>query len=187
MKHTKSLSLTYNPIYFITLAILALVASVMIGAFATNGVVHADTGTKPNPNCKTGTYLSASDNLCYTSCPTGTILSVSTSTCVNSSGGGCATPGDFDNSVCCPAGHTKTAMDCAFAKYINPVVNLMSAAIGLVVVISLMVAGIQYSSAGGDPSKIQASKKRITNAIVALIAFFFLYGALQWLIPGGLL
>lgn len=65
------------------------------------------------------------------------------------------------------------------------VINFLSAGVGVVVTIVLIVAGIQYSSAGGDPSKVKAAKTRITNAVIALIAYFFLFAFLQWIIPGG--
>ena len=95
--------------------------------------------------------------------------------------------GTFDDNVCCPAGSQGNGTACFFAKYVNPVIALLSAVVGIVVVISLIVAGIQYSSAQGDPGKIQAAKQRITNSLIALFAFFFLFAALNWLVPGGLL
>lgn len=77
-------------------------------------------------------------------------------------------------------------MQCLLSKYINPAVNLLSAAIGVIVVASLVSAGIQYSSAQGDPGKVAAAKGRITNSLLALAGFIFLFAFLQWVIPGGL-
>lgn len=73
------------------------------------------------------------------------------------------------------------------AKYIDPLINVLAASVGVVVTISIVVGGIQYASSAGDPGKAQAAKKRITNALIALIGFFLLYAVLQWLVPGGLL
>ena len=72
-------------------------------------------------------------------------------------------------------------------KYVDPFINVLAAAVGVVVTISIVAGGIQYSSAAGDPGKVQAAKKRIMNSIIALIGFFLFYAVLQWLIPGGLL
>ncbi len=72
-------------------------------------------------------------------------------------------------------------------KYIDPFINVLASAVGVVVTISIVVAGIQYASSNGDPGKMQAAKKRIINAIIALVGFFLLYAVLQWLVPGGLL
>jgi hypothetical protein len=94
--------------------------------------------------------------------------------------------GDIDDNSCCPGSGHPTAMQCLLSKYINPAVNLLSAAIGVIVVASLVSAGIQYSSAQGDPGKVAAAKGRITNSLLALAGFIFLFAFLQWVIPGGL-
>jgi hypothetical protein len=87
-----------------------------------------------------------------------------------------------------------TSGNCAsFAKcdlidnYINPLIDLLAALVGVAVVISLVIGGIQYGSSGGDSQKVTAAKNRIRNAIIALITFVFLYTMLNFLIPGGLL
>lgn len=71
-------------------------------------------------------------------------------------------------------------------KYVNPGIQLFSAAFGLIAVISIIMGGIQYTASAGDPQKVTAAKKRILNTIVAIVAYFFLYGFLQFLVPGGL-
>jgi hypothetical protein len=69
--------------------------------------------------------------------------------------------------------------------YVNPAIDLFSGLVGVVVVISIIIGGIQYSSSAGDPQKAARAKGRIINAIIALIAFAFLYGFLEFIIPGG--
>lgn len=86
------------------------------------------------------------------------------------------------------AAKTCTGGDCSglITKYVNPAIRLMSALVGVAVVIAIVVGGVQYSSAGGDPSKVVAARKRITNAILALLAYLFMMAFLQWLLPGGI-
>lgn len=72
-------------------------------------------------------------------------------------------------------------------KDINMIVNFLSAGAGIVIVGSIIVGGIQYTLAGNNPNNVSAAKKRITDALIALLAFFFIFSFLQWLIPGGLL
>ena len=72
------------------------------------------------------------------------------------------------------------------AKYVNPGVNLLSVMFGLIAVISLIAGGIQYSSSGGDSQKVTQAKNRIANTLFAIVAYFFLYAFLQFLIPGGI-
>lgn len=71
-------------------------------------------------------------------------------------------------------------------KYINPAINLLSFIFGLIAVISIIMGGIQYAASTGDPQKVTAAKDRIRNTIIAVAAYFFLYGFLQFLIPGGI-
>ena len=75
---------------------------------------------------------------------------------------------------------------CIIDRYVDPFIKTFSALAGVAVVISLIVAGIQYSSASGDPSKIAAAKSRIGKSIVALLFFIFLYAFLNYIVPGGI-
>lgn len=68
---------------------------------------------------------------------------------------------------------------------LNNIISFVSVGIGLIVVIMVVVGGIQYVAAGNNPQAVSAAKKRITNAILALVAFMLLFAFLQWLIPGG--
>lgn len=65
-------------------------------------------------------------------------------------------------------------------------INFLGVGVGVIVVIMVIVGGIQYTTAGGNPQAVSAARKRILNAIIALIAFLLLYSFLQWLVPGGL-
>jgi hypothetical protein len=76
--------------------------------------------------------------------------------------------------------------NCGIIHYIVVFTNALSALVGIVVVGSIIMAGIQYSAAGSDASKVSAAKNRIRNAIMALLLFIFMYAILQWIIPGGL-
>ena len=72
------------------------------------------------------------------------------------------------------------------SNYIVPLVNLLAAFAGTAVAVSIVIGAIQYGSSAGDSQKVTAAKNRIRNAIIALIAFVFLYALLNFLIPGGL-
>jgi hypothetical protein len=72
-------------------------------------------------------------------------------------------------------------------KDVKIIVNFLSAGVGIVVVGSIIFAGIQYIMAGNNPNAVGAAKKRIQDTLIALLAFFFVYAFLNWLIPGGLL
>lgn len=91
-----------------------------------------------------------------------------------------------DGYTCCPGGMT-TSTTCLYKKYINPLVQLLSALVGLAVVISIIYGGIQYVTSAGDPQRTEAGKKRIVESLVGLAAFMLLYVFLQFITPGGIL
>ena len=76
--------------------------------------------------------------------------------------------------------------NCGIINLVITITNVMSGIAGLVIVSMLILAGIRYSSAGADPSKVQAAKGMIINAITALLLLIFGYSLLQWLVPGGI-
>lgn len=110
---------------------------------------------------------------------------------------------DPENAVCAPDSGIcdgKTCVDpaadpnadcgkqgCDFVKkYINPGINLFSALFGIIAALSLILGGIMYASSGGDPQQVTNAKKRITNTIFAIVAYMFLYGFINFIVPGGL-
>jgi hypothetical protein len=74
----------------------------------------------------------------------------------------------------------------------NPIIDWIEFFINLltVVIISgaavmIAVAGVQYTSARDNSQSVQAAKDKIFNVLLGLLAYMFLYGFVQWLIPGG--
>lgn len=70
-------------------------------------------------------------------------------------------------------------------KYLNPAINLFTMIFGIIAVASLIFGGIQYSASAGDPQNVAKAKKRIIDTIIAIVAYFFLYMFIQFLVPGG--
>lgn len=91
--------------------------------------------------------------------------------------------GDVNKNDC----KTTDRANCAITNYLILFINALSALAGVVIVASIVVAGIQYSSSGDDPAKIQAAKHRIANALFALFVLIFFYAFLQWVVPGGVI
>jgi hypothetical protein len=73
-----------------------------------------------------------------------------------------------------------------FTRYINPFIKFLNFAVGLAVTIGILVGALQYISSAGDPQKAAKGKQHIWNAILALLVYLFLFGILNFLIPGGL-
>ena len=66
------------------------------------------------------------------------------------------------------------------------ILNILTMGIGILGTAGLIVAGIQYMSAKGDPSLILKAKNRILNIVIGLIGYSVMYGLLLWIIPGGI-
>jgi hypothetical protein len=114
-------------------------------------------------------------------------------------GGGCTLSAGLQiPKPCTTAGGDQYNFDCTglsskdclkynpMIQWIRFFINLISALVGVIVVIMVTLAGIQYSAAADNPQGVQAAKKRIENVLIGLVAYIFLYAFLQWLIPGGL-
>ena len=71
-------------------------------------------------------------------------------------------------------------------KRLQQIIDFLSAGVGIVVVATIIVGGIKYSIAGDSPQKLTAAKQRISNGLIALLTFMFIFGFVQWLIPGGI-
>jgi hypothetical protein len=76
---------------------------------------------------------------------------------------------------------------------INPVVDMafalfrfLSAGVGLVLIGSIIISGIQYASSKGNPQAVEASIKRVTNTVIGLILFIFMFALANYLVPGGM-
>lgn len=86
-----------------------------------------------------------------------------------------------------PASTSCLESSCDLIKtYIDPLITLLAGLVGVACVISLILAGIQYTTSAGDPKKASAAKSRIVMTIIALLSFAFLYMFLQFIIPGGI-
>lgn len=75
----------------------------------------------------------------------------------------------------------------AIVDLIFAIIRILSIGVGIVVIGSLIFAGIQYIMSAGNPSQTQAAIERIRNTVFALILYIFAYALLNWLIPAGIL
>ena len=74
--------------------------------------------------------------------------------------------------------YDQAAVDCVNSescnfidKFINPTIKFLSAGVGVVVTIMIIIGGIQYSSAGSDPQKIASAKRKIMYAVISIIKY----------------
>jgi hypothetical protein len=93
-----------------------------------------------------------------------------------------------------PKFDAKTSIDLGCEQHGNPIealifaiIKLLSDGAGLVVIGSIIVAGIQFSSSRDEPQAKAAATKRIEHAVIALFVYFFAYAILNYLVPNQIL
>jgi hypothetical protein len=90
-------------------------------------------------------------------------------------------------------GGVKTSIDIGCRGQGNPIslaiyaiIRFLSVGVGLVVIGSIIMAGIQFTSSQGNPQATAAAQKRIASTVGALLLYILAYALLNWLVPGGL-
>jgi hypothetical protein len=64
------------------------------------------------------------------------------------------------------------------------IIHFLSDGVGLVVIGSIIVGGIQYTGSRGDPQSTAMAVNRIRSSVFALILFIFAYAIINYIIPG---
>lgn len=75
--------------------------------------------------------------------------------------------------------------DCRILNRVRTFTRVLSAVVGVVVVIMIVAGGVQYSAARDNPQAVAAARQRIVNAVLALVIYLGMVSFLQWLVPGG--
>jgi hypothetical protein len=79
-------------------------------------------------------------------------------------------------------GKGNSILDLMFAA-----IRFLSIGVGLVIVASLVYAGIQYIGSRGDPNANALAVKRINSNVTALLIYIFAFAILNYVIPGQFL
>jgi hypothetical protein len=124
--------------------------------------------------------------VCITAFPGGVKWGTSVATATSSDPiGGSADLPKYVANDCNAEGGVLNSGNCGIVKYLLIFINGLSAIVGVVIVLVIIVGGIQYAASADDPSRVSAAKKRILNAILGLVTFIFMYAFLQYIVPGG--
>ena len=60
----------------------------------------------------------------------------------------------------------------------------MTAGIGILATIGIVISGVQYLTAGDNEDQVKKSKRRIFEIIIGLAAYALIAALLTWLLPG---
>lgn len=75
----------------------------------------------------------------------------------------------------------------SIADLLFGIIRFLSIGVGLVIVGSMVYAGIQYTTSRGDPQATAKAIGRIRANVIALLIFAFAYAILNYVIPGQVL
>jgi hypothetical protein len=104
--------------------------------------------------------------------------------------------GDSAGTYSCGGGnsviHTSINFGCsqkgnALLDLIFGIIRFLSAGVGIVVIGSIVFAGVQYTVSRGDPNATAAAVKRIQNTGIALLVYIFAFAILNYIVPAALL
>ena len=65
-------------------------------------------------------------------------------------------------------------------------INILTAGVGVAAIGGVVYGSILYTSAGGSPEQVKKAIGIITNVVIGVIAYAFMFSLLNFLIPGGL-
>jgi hypothetical protein len=131
--------------------------------------------------------------------------SPSPSSSSNTGNGGCTAPNSTGSTgICLPTSCATDQGQCSTSQcavgssdsssalcnpiiqhYVNPFLLFLGAGVGIVITIMLVIGGIEYAASGGNPNTVADAKKRIANALIALVTFGLMWAFLNWIIPNG--
>jgi hypothetical protein len=86
-----------------------------------------------------------------------------------------------------------TLVDCEdgtggpIVRMLVQLINFLAVGVGIAVAGGITWGGFVYSQANGNSSKTQEGVHIITNSVIGLLLFIFMYAIINWLVPGGLL
>jgi hypothetical protein len=93
-----------------------------------------------------------------------------------------------------PSDEIDTSIDFGCQHKGNPIldmlfaiIRLLSDGVGVVVIASVVVGGIQYTTSAGDPNAVAKAVGRIRASLLALVIFIFAYAIVNYVLPGAFL
>ena len=63
-------------------------------------------------------------------------------------------------------------------------IDILTIGIGAAAVVGIVISGIQYMTATGDPAKVTKAKNRIFQILIGIVVLGVFYGLMRWLVPG---
>lgn len=91
-----------------------------------------------------------------------------------------------DGTYCVPINENSAALqDNPIFFYLRYFLMFLAGGVGLAVVGGIVAGAYLYITARANASQVQQGQTMITNSVIGLLLFIFMYAILQFIIPGG--
>jgi len=87
---------------------------------------------------------------------------------------------------CTPNTNAKGAEGTALWSLLLIVINILTAGVGIVAVGGIIYGSVMYATSGGNPENVKKARTIITNVVIGIIAYAFMFTFLNFITPGGL-
>ncbi len=128
---------------------------------------------------KIKTYILSFTLLMATACAVITPLSVSAAGSCTDSDGQTVTTSVLD----CPSGKEGRGI---IWDLLTVVINFLAAGVGLAVLAGIIFGAVTYATAADSADQAKKGIGYVTNAVIGLLLFIFMYAIINFLVPGGL-
>lgn len=92
-----------------------------------------------------------------------------------------------DGTHCVPINERSAALtDNPIFFYLRYFLIFLAGGVGLAVVGGIVAGSYLYITARANASQVQQGQTMITNSVIGLLLFIFMYAILQFIIPGGI-
>ncbi|HVI68989.1 MAG TPA: hypothetical protein VM581_00865 [Magnetospirillaceae bacterium] len=92
-----------------------------------------------------------------------------------------------DGTYCVPINKNSAALtDNPIFFYLRSFLIFLAGGVGLAVVGGIVAGSYMYITARANASQVQQGQTMITNSVIGLLLFIFMYAILQFIIPGGI-
>jgi len=91
-----------------------------------------------------------------------------------------------DGTFCVPINENSAALtDNPIFFYLRYFLRFLAGGVGLAVVGGIVAGAYLYITARANASQVQQGQTMITNSVIGLLLFIFMFAILQFIIPGG--
>lgn len=63
-------------------------------------------------------------------------------------------------------------------------IDVLTIGIGAAAVVGIIISGVQYMTASGEPAAITKAKRRLIEIVLGLVVYAVFYALMRWLLPG---